>query len=61
MAGAGAPPGLTDPQLDKLLASISQADLDAAEEMARFLAEPAAGRNRQGQSRPSTPAKPAGS
>ena len=28
--------GLTDPQLDKLLATISQADLDAAEEMARF-------------------------
>ena len=28
--------GLSDPQLDKLLAGISQADLNAAEELARF-------------------------
>jgi len=28
--------GLTDPMLDKLLVGISQADLNAAEELARF-------------------------
>ena len=28
--------GLSDPQLDKLLAGISQADLNSAEELARF-------------------------
>jgi hypothetical protein len=32
--------GLNDPQLDKLLVSISQSDLDAAEEMARFWPSP---------------------